>query len=92
MIKTKQQVQPSSHAHATGVVNLIYFATAILGLFLSGRKLPVGAMMAWPSDMLYATLTILLYRLFRPANRSCRWWRPCSAWPDASQMGCTNCA
>jgi hypothetical protein len=68
MIETTQQAHPRSHVHAIGVVYLSYFATAILGLFLSSRKLPAGAMMAWPADVLYATLAILLYRLFRPAQ------------------------
>lgn len=68
MIETTQQARPLSHARATGVVYLSYFATAILGLLLSSRRLPAGAMMAWPADALYATVTILLYRLFRPAQ------------------------
>ncbi len=68
MIETTQRAQLRSHARATGVVYLTYFATAILGMFLSSRKVSAGAMMAWPADALYVTLTILLYRLFRPAQ------------------------
>ena len=69
MNETTRQAHPRSHAHAIGVVYLSYFATAILGLFLSSRKLPAGvSMMAWPADALYATLAILLYRLFQTAQ------------------------
>jgi hypothetical protein len=68
MIETTQQAHPSSHARATGVVYLSYFATSILGLFLSSRKLPAGVMVTGLADVLYATVTILLYRLFRPAH------------------------
>jgi hypothetical protein len=68
MIKTTQQAHLRSHACAIGVVYLSYFATAILGLLLNSRKLPAGVMVNGLADVLYATVTILLYRLFRPAH------------------------
>ena len=68
MTETVQQLQLRSHAHATGAVYLSYFAAAILGLLLVNRKLPAGTAINELSDVLYATVTILLYRLFRPAH------------------------
>jgi hypothetical protein len=68
MVETMQQAQPNSHARATGVVYLSYFATAILGLVLTSRKLPAGVLANGLASVLYATVTILLYRLFRPAH------------------------
>jgi hypothetical protein len=63
-----QQVQLWSHARVIGVVYLSYFATAILGMLLSSRKLPAAVMVIVLADALYATLAILLYWLFRPAQ------------------------
>lgn len=68
MNEITQQAHPSSHARATGAVYLSYFATAILGLFLSSHKLPAGVALNGLADVLYATVTILLYRIFRPAQ------------------------
>jgi hypothetical protein len=68
MIETTQQAHRRSHARATGVVYLSYFATAILGLFLSSHKLPAGVVLNGLASMLYAAVTILLYRLFRRAQ------------------------
>lgn len=68
MNEPAQHAQLRSQARATGAVYLGYFAAAILGLILSRLKLPADVMMAWAADALYATLTILLYRLFRRAQ------------------------
>jgi hypothetical protein len=68
MIEATQQAQRRSHARATGVVYLSYFATTILGLFLTSRKLPAGVVLNGLATLLYATVTILLYRLFRPTQ------------------------
>jgi Domain of unknown function (DUF4386) len=65
---TTQEAHPRSHARATGGVYLGYFTTAILGLLLTSRKLPAGVLTAGLADALYATVTILLCRLFRPAQ------------------------
>ena len=68
MIETTQQAHPSSHARATGVVYLSYFVTTIPGVFLSSHKLPAAIVLNGLATLLYATMTILLYRLFRPAQ------------------------
>ena len=68
MTQAVQQLEVRSHARVAGVVYLSYFAVAILGLLLSSRHLPAGAWMAWPAGALYAAVTILLYRLFRPSQ------------------------
>jgi hypothetical protein len=68
MVETTQQARRRSHARATGVVYLIYFATAILGLLLKNHKLPASVVAIGLADVLYATVTILLYRLFRRAQ------------------------
>jgi hypothetical protein len=68
MNETTRQAHLRSHARATGVVYLTYFATAILGLLLTSRKIPAGVAVNGLADVLYATVTILLYRLFRPAR------------------------
>ncbi|HKN20224.1 MAG TPA: DUF4386 domain-containing protein [Terracidiphilus sp.] len=68
MNETTQQAHLCSYARATGVVYLSYFATAILGLFLSSRKLPAGVVLNGLASLLYATVTILMYRLFRRAQ------------------------
>lgn len=57
-----------SHARATGVVYLSYFAAAILGSFLMSRKLAAGVVVNGLADILYATVAILLFRLFRRAH------------------------
>jgi hypothetical protein len=63
-----QQAQTRSHARATGAVYLSYFATTILGLLLSSRKVPAGIVLNGLATLLYASTTILLYRLFRRAQ------------------------
>jgi uncharacterized protein DUF4386 len=68
MNQTTQQPHVLSHARATGAVYLSYFATAILGLLLSSHKLPVGVVVNGLASVLYAAVTILLYRLFRRAQ------------------------
>jgi hypothetical protein len=68
MNEITQQADLSSHARATGVVYLSYFATTILGVLLSSRKVPAGIVLNGLATLLYATVTILLYRLFRPAQ------------------------
>jgi hypothetical protein len=68
MIETTQPAHLSSHARAIGVVYLSYFATTILGLLLTSRKLPAGTVLNGLATLLYATTTILLYRLFRRAH------------------------
>ncbi len=68
MNETTQPAQLCSHARATGVVYLSYFATAILGLLLKSHKVPAGVVLLGLAPVLYATVTILLYRLFRRAQ------------------------
>lgn len=64
----QEHAQPRSHARATGVVYLSYFVASILGLLMVSRKFPAGTVVYGLADVLYATVTILLYRLFRPAH------------------------
>jgi len=68
MTETTRKAEPRSHAHAIGVVYLSYFAAAILGAVLENRKLPAGTVVNGLADVLYATVTILLYRLLRPVQ------------------------
>ncbi len=68
MIETAQPAHPRSHARATGVVYLSYFVVAILGLLLKSHKLPAGGVLIGLASVLYATVTLLLYRLFRRAQ------------------------
>jgi len=68
MAETMQKVRLQSHARATGAVYLSYFVVAILGLFLANRKVPAGTVLNGLAPVLYATVTILLYLLFRPAQ------------------------
>lgn len=68
MIETMQQAESCSHARATGAVYLTYFVAAILGLFLTSRQIPAGAAVNAVVPVLYATVTILLYRLLRPGQ------------------------
>jgi hypothetical protein len=66
--ETMQKARKRPYARSIGVVYLAYFVVALLGLFLAHHKIPVGALMNWLPVVLYAALTILLYRLFRPAQ------------------------
>lgn len=68
MIETMQQAESCSHARATGAAYLTYFVAAIAGLLLTSRKIPAGTAVNAVVPVLYATVTILMYRLFRPAN------------------------
>ena len=68
MTETIQQADDRSHARATGAVYLAYFAVAILGLLLAKNKVPAGTVLSRLAPVLYASVTILLYRLFRPAQ------------------------
>lgn len=68
MIETAQKAQHCSLARATGAVYLTYFVVAILGLLLAKRKIPAGDVLNGFAPILYATVTILLYLLFRPAQ------------------------
>jgi Domain of unknown function (DUF4386) len=68
VIKAAQQASLKSHARASGVVYLSYFATAISGLLLKSHKLSGGVVLLGLAPVLYATVTILLYRLFRRAQ------------------------
>jgi len=68
MANTMQEVQLRSHARGTGAVYLSYFVVAILGLLLANRKIPAGTVLNGLAPVLYSSVTILLYRLFRPAQ------------------------
>lgn len=61
-----QHVRTRSHSRATGVVYLSYFADAVLGLILAKHKVSAGHLLNGLAPLLYATVTILLCRLFRP--------------------------
>jgi hypothetical protein len=63
-----QKARKRPYARSIGVVYLAYFVVALLGLFLAHHKIAAGALMNWLPVVLYAALTILLYRLFRPAQ------------------------
>jgi len=65
--------QTSSHPRAriTGVVYLLYFLTAILAQILVGRKLVAyGNATNLIATGCYFALTLLLYRLLKPVNRT----------------------
>jgi hypothetical protein len=68
MIQSTGQAHLRSHARATGVVYLGYFATTILGVLLTSHKVPVGIVLNGLATLLYAMVTILLYRVFRRAQ------------------------
>jgi hypothetical protein len=58
-------------ARITGVIYLLYFLTAILAQFLDGKKLVVYSnAMNLIGTGFYLILTVLLYALFKPVNRS----------------------
>jgi len=50
------------------MVYLSYFVVAILGLLLKSHKIPAAVVLLGLAPILYATVTILLYRLFRRAQ------------------------
>jgi hypothetical protein len=66
--ETMQKARERPYARLTGVVYLAYFVVALLGLFLAHHKISAGVTLSWLPVVLYTTLTILLYRLFRPAQ------------------------
>jgi Domain of unknown function (DUF4386) len=68
MTETTQQAQRWSHARMTGVVYLSYFAASIAGLVLVSCKFPAGVVVNGLAGVLYAAVTVLLYRLFRFAR------------------------
>lgn len=57
-----------SRARAAGTVYLGYFVAAILGSILESRKMAGGVAVNALSDVLYATMTILLWRILRPVS------------------------
>jgi hypothetical protein len=65
-------VAPSpSKARITGVVYLVYFLTAILAEFLVGRGLAgYGNTVNVIAFAFYIAVTLLLYHLFKPVNRT----------------------
>jgi hypothetical protein len=59
-----------SWARVTGLVYLLYFLTAIAGQTLASKGYAIpGNATNFISILLYLTLGILLYRLFRPSGR-----------------------
>ena len=68
MTETVQHARHSSHARAAGIIYLAYFVVAILGLLLAKSKIPAATVLNGVAPGLYATVTILLYLLFRPAQ------------------------
>ncbi len=71
MMERIQETSQFPRARITGVVYLLYFLTAILAQLLTSRKLVVyGDATNLIADGCYAVLTLLLYRLFKPVNRS----------------------
>ena len=69
--------QTSSHprARTTGAVYLLYFLTAILAQTLVGRKLVAyGNATNLIATGCYVVLTLLLYLLFKPVNRTLSDW------------------
>jgi hypothetical protein len=62
--------RPHPRARITGFVYLLYFLTAILAQFLTGRSLlAAGNATNLIASGFYAVLTLLFYGLFRPVNQ-----------------------
>jgi hypothetical protein len=62
---------PRLRARIPGIVYLLYFLTAVLGEVLVGRDRPVlHVTVNLIADALYVALTLLLYYMFGPVNRS----------------------
>jgi hypothetical protein len=62
---------PRLRARIPGIVYLLYFLTAVLGEVFVGRDRPVlHVAVNLIADALYVALTLLLYYMFRPVNRS----------------------
>ncbi len=85
MAESINRGEQRAHARATGVIYLCYFVAAILGLYLGARKLPAGTMLNGFAPVLYATVTILLWRLFSPSQPFLALLAACS-----SLAGCFN--
>jgi len=65
------EASPRLKARITGVVYLLYFLTAILAQLLVGRKLiAYGKATNLIATGCYVVLTLLLYGMFRPVNKS----------------------
>ena len=63
--------QRNPNARMTGGVYLLYFLTAILAQFLTGRKfVAFGDAMNLIATTFYAALTLLFYSMFKPVNRN----------------------
>src|SRR5581483_9124266 len=63
--------QASPHARITGTVYLLYFVTAISAQSLLTRRFTASAeVMNLLADGFYIALPLLLYRIFRPVNRT----------------------
>jgi hypothetical protein len=63
--------QADPRARLTGFVYLLYFVTAIAGGALDGRGFTsYGMGVDLASNVVYAVLAVLLYRLFAPVNRA----------------------
>lgn len=68
---TTDSVAASPRARITGVVYLLYFLTAITDEALAGRSGPVAfAAVNLIAHALYVAVTVLLYYLLRPVNRT----------------------
>jgi len=70
MMEWIARAQRNPNARISGVAYLLYFLTAILAEFLTGRKLVVfGNATNLVASGCYVALTLLLYGLFKPVNR-----------------------
>ena len=66
-----QNASPWPRARLTGVVYLLYFLTAIFGQLMVSHGLAVsGYVTNILSTVLYLTVTLLFYALFKPVSRS----------------------
>jgi hypothetical protein len=71
MMERIAEAWPSPMARITGLVYLLYFLTAISGEVFVGRGRPVVYdAVNLISHAFYIALTLLLYYLFKPVNRS----------------------
>jgi Domain of unknown function (DUF4386) len=71
MMKRIREMSPHFKARITGAVYLIYFLTAILAQILAGRKfVTYGNAINLLATGCYVVLTLLLYVMFKPVNRS----------------------
>jgi Domain of unknown function (DUF4386) len=70
MIERVAAAGPNPSARTTGAVYLLYFLTAISGALMGHHFPALGKAVTVLSMVCYAVLAVLLYRLFRPVNRS----------------------